>query len=580
MKTTLVAVLLLTTTVCSAQPARTRENTNGSWNFPNHSIENWTTRNWIIAGATDANPAGQLCPTFKFVNPNLVPVGPAPLPTYRIQFGASKVLMDFFLDQNSGRIFMTGTDPINTSGAPMNMYVTVFNSPNGAVGPSIQIPMSAFSMIPHQIIYSAVNNQVVVVGTKMSAGLTNTNFSTIQKTGFILILNAATLAVVSMVETNTPSAATGPDSDMLESVTELPNAQGYFVGGSANGAFALGEQNMMVTRVTPAGVPGPAFIMDNTNARSVVSSVMYNAPTNQVVVLNNSSSFTNYELINFNPVTVTPIFPAVRHVLNTCLPAGAITSGFHLEQNPAGSQIVVAGYAQIPGAVGLRPFQTTTNPGLLAFINAKIFQSANTSPLTGYFNESGNPPYVNTPDIMTYWQPATGAAPRTFLVNPHSNFGFDMLRSIPNGTLACEAGCQFTTVSSQYPGSTAVAFTQSLPPVSALPATMATRVLNENVLCSSTPLAPMEEETNLEGMEGSILLFPNPAKEILEIEAATAIEEIVVYDLNGSKVLEALNEQNEAGIRMIDINALTPGTYLITLKDSNGNLQRIKFVKE
>jgi hypothetical protein len=266
--------------------------------------------------------------------------------------------------------------------------------------------------------------------------------------------------------------------------------------------------------------------------------------------------------------------------LNTCLPTGTITNGFHLEQNAGGSQIVVAGYAQIPGAVGLRPFQTTTNPNLIPFINAKIFQSNNSSPLAGYFAESGNPPYINTPDIMTYYQSPTGAAPRTFLVNPHSNFGFDILRSSPTATLACEAGCQFTTVSSQYPGANSVVFTQSIPPVASLPATTVNRALAETILCSSTPLAPIEEETTLDATEGSIVLFPNPAKDVLEIDAETAIEEIVVYDLNGAKVLEAVNEQNEAGIRMIDINTLTPGAYLITLKDSNGNLQRLKFVKE
>ena len=398
MKTTLLAVLL-TTTVCSAQPSRTRENTNGSWNFQNLSVENWTTRNMIIAGTTEPNAAGQLTPMFKFTNPDLIPIGGAPLPTYRIQFGVSKVLMDFYLDQASGRIFMTGTDPINSNGAPMNMYVTVFNGPSGAVAQSVQIPMTGFSMIPHQIIYSSLNNQIVVAGTKMAPGLTNANFSTIPKTGFVLILDATTMAVINLVETNTPSA--GPDSDMLESVTELPNGAGYFAGGSANGAFTPGEQNMMVMRVAVNGAPGPSFVLDNTTARASVASVMYNPATSQVIVLNNSSNFGTYELIRFLPGPVTPVFPAVRHVLNGCLPGGSITSGFRLQQNPAGTQIVVGGYASNAASPLLTPFQTTTSPNLTPFINAKIFQTSNNSPLTGYFAEAGNPPYINTPDILT-----------------------------------------------------------------------------------------------------------------------------------------------------------------------------------
>jgi hypothetical protein len=262
--------------------------------------------------------------------------------------------------------------------------------------------------------------------------------------------------------------------------------------------------------------------------------------------------------------------------LNTCLPAGTTTNGFRLQQNTGGSQIIVAGYAQIPGSVTLTPFQTTTNPNLIPFVNAKIFQSANSSPLTGYFSESGNPPYINTPDIVVYH----ASSNRTFLVNPNTNFGFDMLRSVATATLACEAGCQFTTVSSAYPTGNNIAFTQSIPVISSIATGFSARALAETILCSSTPLAPIEEETTLDATEGSIVLFPNPAKDILEIDAETAIEEIVVYDLNGAKVLEAVNEQNKAGIRMIDVNTLTPGAYLITLKDSNGNLQRLKFVKE
>lgn len=577
MRTTLTAVLLLTSAVSLAQPARTRELTNGSWNLQNLSIENWTNQNRIIAGTTDNN-AGILTPTFKFVDPNLVPIVAAPLPTYRINFGVNKLLMDFTVEQGGGRIFMTGTDPINATGAPLNMYVTMFNSSTGAVGPSIQIPMSGFSMIPHQIIYSAANNQVVVVGTKMAPGLSNTNFSILPKTGFILILNAATLAVVSLTETNTPSAAGGPDSDMLESVTELPNAGGYFAGGSANGIAIQTEQNMMVARVTPGGAPAGAFVVDNTTGRSVVSSVMYNAPTNRVIVLSNNSDFGTYELLGFNWGPMTPAFPAVRHVLNGCLPAGSITNGFRLQQNPAGNQVVVAGLAQVPGAALLTPFQTTTNPGLGAFINAKIFQSGNTSPLAGYYNEGGNPPYINTPDIMTYFQSPTGAAPRTFLVNPNSNFGFDMLRSIPTGTLACETACQFTPIGSQYPGGNSVTFTQSVPPTSPLPAGPVNRAIADQVLCSSTPLAPMDE-SELDATEGSILLFPNPAKDVLEISADAVVSEAIVYDLNGSVVLEAGNDK-ESGIRMIDISALKPGAYLITLRDAGGTLQRLKFVKE
>jgi hypothetical protein len=580
MKTTLVAVLLLTATVCSAQPARTRENTNGSWLHPNLSIETWDERQWIIAGTTEPNTAGILAPTFKFTDQNLVPIAAAPLPTYRIQFNnLSKVLMDFTVDQNSGRIIMTGTDPINPNGLPMNMYVTVINAPNGAVLASVQLPTAGFSLIPHQVIYSQNSNQIVVVGTKIAGPLTSANFAVAPKTGFILILNAATLATINFIETNTPSIAGGNDSDMLESVTELPGVGNYFAGGSANGFNNPAEQNMLVVRVN-GNFAGPNCIVDNTNNRSSVASVMYNTPTGiapRVIALDNSSSFNTYELTPFDPNTCNPVFPAVRHVLGNCLPAGTVTNGFRLQQNPGGSQIIVAGYAWQPGAVGLRPFQTTTTPNLGAFVNAKAFQSNNASPLTGYFDESGAPVYINTPDIMVYHR----ASNRTFLVNPHTNLGFDMLRSSSTSTLACEQACGFQPVSAQWPFLlNSVQYTQSLPQLPALIPFLVNRQPQNVVLCSSTPLAPMDEEPEMERGEGVVTLFPNPAKDILEIEAEIGIVEAVIYDLNGGKVLEAVNTQNELGIRIIDISMLKAGVYVITLKNSEGTLERKKFVKE
>jgi hypothetical protein len=578
MKTTLVAVFLLTATVCSAQ-ARTRELTNASWNFQNLSVENWDIRQWIIAGTTEPNAAGMLSPIFKFTDQNLVPIPAPPLPTYRTQFNNSKVLMDFTVDQAGGRIIMTGTDPINSTGAPLNMYVTVISLPTGAILGSVQLPTSSSSLIPHQVIFSQNNNQIVVVGTKIAGTLTNTNFATAPKTGFLMILDATTLAMINFIETNTPSIAGGNDSDMLESVTEIPGAAGsnnYFAGGSANGFANPAEQNMMVMNVI-GGVPFNSCIIDNTNSRSVVSSVMYTAATAQIITMSNNSAFGTYELMRFNSIPATPVFPSVRHILNTCMPAGTITNGFRLQQDATGNQVIVAGYAWNSASGLLTPFQTTTNPGLAAPINAKIFQTNNTSPLTGYFNESGAPVFINTPDIMTYHRTSN----RTFLVNPHTNFGFDMLRSVATSTLGCEAPCGFTTVSSQYPSlMNGVALTSSLPVLQPLPAAFVGRTIQDLMLCNSLPLAPISEEPEMERGEGVVTLFPNPARDVLEIEAEIGIVEAVIYDLNGGKVLEAVNTQNELGIRTIDISMLKAGVYVITLQDSRGVMERKKFVKE
>lgn len=573
MKTTLFMVLLLTYTVCSAQPARVLENTLNSWNYQNLSVENWNARNMIISGTTDINPTtNRLCPVFKFTDPNLTPVAPF---TYYTSFPDNAYLMDFTIDQNNGFIYLTGIIPA-TSTAPMIMYVATINIPTGAPVPPLHIQIAPLSnsMIPHQIIHSPTANQLVIVGTEMTGTLSTTNFNTIPKNGFMLFLNAATFAVGTHIQTNTPSATN--DSDMLESVTEIPG-YGYFAGGSANGFVTPNEQNMMVMNATYAGVPGPSCVVDNTNFRSSASSVMHNPATNQVIVLGNNSSFGTYELIKFNAIPVTPIFPSVRHVLS-CFPTGTTVNGFRLQQNAAGTQVIVGGYGWNPSSTvaQLIPFQTTTNPGLGAFISAKTFQSGNNSPLTGYFNESGTPVFINTPDMITY-HPTSN---RTFLVNPNTlNGGFDMLRSVPAGTLGCEAACQFSAISTQWPTANTVVYTLPGTPALAYPPVMVNRGLQHSILCSSTPLAPFNEDPTLEAAP-AVKLFPNPAKDHLEISAETAITEAVIYDLKGNKVLVAVNDERERGILRIDISMLKSGVYIIQLKDSEGTLRRERFVKE
>lgn len=576
MKAMLFTALLLTTVVSRAQ--RVQETTNGSWNNPNLSVENWNLRNWIIAGTTETGPTG-LCPVFKFTDPALVPIGLPPLPTYRTVFATGKTLNDFTVNQNTGELILTGTDPISATGAPMNMYITVVNAPSGAVGASVQVvvpsPVSV-SMIPHQIIYSQTSNQYVVVGTKITGMLTNTNFATIQKTGFMLIVNAAPpFAVVNLIETNTPSVAGGNDSDMLESVTEIPN-YGYFAGGSANGFATPGEQNLMVMNANYAGVAGGSCIMDNTNSRSRVASVMHNPSTNQVIVLSNTSNFNNYELVKFNSIAVTPVFPAVRHTIS-CLPTASVANGFRLQQNTAGTQVIVGGYAWNPAAgPTLTPFQTTTNPGLGTFISAKIFPSANASPLTGYYNESGAPSFINTPDMLSYHANSN----RTFLVNPSTNVGFDMLRSLPTGASPCETACQFTAASAQWPvAQNTVAFTNLTPTLPTLGASFASRSLMHTVLCSAAAAAPVENEITAD-QTMTVSLFPNPAHDQLEIYAEAQLTEATIYDLNGSAVLRSFNTENARGALLIDISALKPGVYVVLLKSKDGLVQRERFVKE
>ncbi len=68
-------------------------------------------------------------------------------------------------------------------------------------------------------------------------------------------------------------------------------------------------------------------------------------------------------------------------------------------------------------------------------------------------------------------------------------------------------------------------------------------------------------------------IYPNPAKDILNIEGIHEGSTVKIYDLSGKKVLEAYSE----GINVkIDISRLNKGVYIVNSK----NIPAQKFIKE
>lgn len=68
--------------------------------------------------------------------------------------------------------------------------------------------------------------------------------------------------------------------------------------------------------------------------------------------------------------------------------------------------------------------------------------------------------------------------------------------------------------------------------------------------------------------DGPMKLYPNPAKDILHIEAPAGKYQYTVYSVNGTRLISGDIPANNS----IDISALAPGSYFIHL--SNGEAQR------
>ena len=82
-----------------------------------------------------------------------------------------------------------------------------------------------------------------------------------------------------------------------------------------------------------------------------------------------------------------------------------------------------------------------------------------------------------------------------------------------------------------------------------------------------------EEELNLDTKE--IILYPNPAQNLVNIDGLDGFFTVAIYDLSGRRVTFAENEHT------IDVNHLDPGLYLVDIRDEDGNsLYAKKLVKE
>lgn len=71
-----------------------------------------------------------------------------------------------------------------------------------------------------------------------------------------------------------------------------------------------------------------------------------------------------------------------------------------------------------------------------------------------------------------------------------------------------------------------------------------------------------------------ISLYPNPAKDLLNVSSANAISKIEVYDMTGKKLVSRNNASD------INLSSLGKGVYIISVLQANGSVVAKQFVKE
>lgn len=99
---------------------------------------------------------------------------------------------------------------------------------------------------------------------------------------------------------------------------------------------------------------------------------------------------------------------------------------------------------------------------------------------------------------------------------------------------------------------------------------------NYSAIASSTDTLLSTEKVEL--VSNSIAIFPNPAKDVLNVNASnSAINAVQIVDLNGRQVIsKSFNNVSDA---QINVNELATGMYLINISSENGTTTQ-KFLKQ
>lgn len=96
-------------------------------------------------------------------------------------------------------------------------------------------------------------------------------------------------------------------------------------------------------------------------------------------------------------------------------------------------------------------------------------------------------------------------------------------------------------------------------------------VYADNIYFSSNPTSGINELA-----KNKLMMYPNPASDVVTLQAGMAIEKLAVYNMLGQLVLEA---QPQAEMANLDVSKLQSGTYVLQAT-VNGAVSTQKFVKK
>jgi hypothetical protein len=94
------------------------------------------------------------------------------------------------------------------------------------------------------------------------------------------------------------------------------------------------------------------------------------------------------------------------------------------------------------------------------------------------------------------------------------------------------------------------------------------------IIAGTFDCEPVLGITDVEFAYNTISLYPNPAREVLNVSSANSITKIEVYDLLGKKVASNKNAKN------VNVEALGKGVYVVKVVQENGSVVAKRFIKQ
>lgn len=574
MKTTLLAVALLFASFFS-NAQRIFEKTYGSWVFPNLSVE--THKDLVISGFTERHPmTGIPTPTFKIAT-----ISGSPVFNFHVEYPDGIYLMDFVVREQTNTIVYVGMTSVTSGGTPHKMIVGEVDLAGTPIQGALEYEYNGNNMIPHQVVLSENMGQATIVGTEVMGTLDPSNYAFLPKFGFVLgldINNFNAGPIYMPIEMDMPLSSNW-DYDMLESLTETP--AGYFITGSCN--VPGGRQGVVTMGIDYWGNLMFSNIIDNSNSRYAGASVMYHQGLDEVYLLVNNSALHQHQIARCNPYSgnfsPAPFDQWYMHPINTLpvpIGSGIDQNGFRLQQTPDGF-IVIGGYLSNQNGIMpalLTPFQITLREDF-KFAAAKVFQSDNNAPLApSYFEENGNSVFINTPDIVAY----NRHSKRTYYVNQNSNMGgIDLHVSSLLKPSNCERAHKVAPfiMPPNFIGST------NYNPLPMYPAfympNPKPRQLMDQVICNDVAPLPIVTAPN----NPVATVSPNPASQQLSISLKEEkIQEVKVFDMKGNVILTQTATERSQNEMSLNVEKLVQGAYILEITNTEGTVQREKFVKE